>query len=82
MAMILAVQLKSRVPSVVLLLEFLFNLKVISRSIALIASAPVRLMAKTIKKTILTSLKPQALSIPIEFKIDFCYVAVKSWILF
>jgi hypothetical protein len=78
MGMILVVQLKSPVPSVVRLLEFLFNLKAISLSIAPIASARVKLMAKTVKKTILMLLKLQALSIPIEFKIDFCYVAVKS----
>jgi hypothetical protein len=78
MGMILVVQLKSPVPSVVRLLEFLFNLKAISQSIAPIASARVKLMAKTVKKTILMLLKLQALSIPIEFKIDFCYVAVKS----
>jgi hypothetical protein len=77
MGMILVVQLKSPVPSVVRLLEFLFNLKAISLSIAPIASARVKLMAKTVKKTILMLLKLQALSIPIEFKIDFCGAAVK-----
>jgi hypothetical protein len=78
MGMILVVRPKLPAPSVVRLLEFLFNLKAINLFIAPIASARVKLMAKTVKKTILTLLKLQALSIPIEFKIDFCDVAVKS----